>query len=174
MREKHLHVKAILLAALCTFLCANYPIDAAENTTPQLHMVYFYNPSCRLCTKTNQAVSEAEEKFKGQITSERFNIADPKNGLDYMDNLFTMLDELGVPEDVSTLLTVVVGVKEVENGKEIFVPMQILMEEDDIAGNVDKMLADFIDKMAKGGNTLGSSRPAGFFRTRSPGVDAAG
>lgn len=174
MREKHLHVKAILLVAICTFLGANYPINAAENTTPQLHMVYFYNPSCRLCTKTNQAVSEAEEKFKGQLTFECFNIADPKNGLDYMDNLFTMLDELGVPEDVSTLLTVVVGVKKVENGKEVFVPMQILMEEDDIAGNIDKMVADFIGKMVKGGNTLGSSRPAGFFLAPSVGFDDAG
>lgn len=153
-----------MIAAVGAIVWLAFPVQAGEADAPQLHMVYFYNPSCRLCTATNEAVSKAEEKYKDQITSERFNVADPQHGLDYMDSLFGMMDELGVPEDVSTLLTVVVGEFATENGEKRFVPKAILMEEDDIAANIDRFIADFLAKYGKGGKTLGmSSRPASFF-----------
>lgn len=162
------------LAAFAAAFCPALPAPAGDADAPRLHMVYFYNPSCRLCTATNVAVGNAEEKYKDQLTSERFNIADPQHGLDYMDNLFTILDELGVPDDVSTLLTVVLGEIVVENGQERFIPKEILMEEDDIAGNVDRVIGEFILNAGKGGNTLGQTGPADFFFRQRPSLDPAG
>ena len=153
-----------MFAALAAVVWLAAPAPAADADAPRLHMVYFYNPSCRLCTDVNVEVGKVEEKYKGQMTFERFNIADPEFGLDYMDSLFGMMDELGIPDDVSTLLTVVVGEFVTENGETRFNPLDILMEGDDIAANIDDFIRNFVFTYGKGGKTLGmNSRPASFF-----------
>ncbi len=156
-------VATVIKATMAAILLASValPISAGEAASARPHLIYFYNPSCRLCTKTNAAVAQAEEKYKDKLTFERFNIADPENGIAYMDQLFNYLDELSVPEDVSTLLTVVLGEIVDENGEERFVPQTILLEDDDIAGTIDQAIEKFLTE--KGGNTLGMSHPAAFF-----------
>ena len=153
-----------MLAVLAAVVWLAVPAPAGDAVAPKLHMVYFYNPSCRLCTDVNVAVGKVEEKYKRQMTFERFNIADPELGLDYMDSLFGMMDELGIPDDVSTLLTVVVGEFVVENGETRFVPLDIIMEGDDIAAHIDEFIKNFLFTYGKGGAAFGKySHPASFF-----------
>ncbi len=132
------------------------------------HMMYFYNPSCRLCTKTNETVGAAEEKYKKVMSSQRFNIADPKDGTDNVLYMFDLMDQLAVPEEGNVTLIVFLGLLgKDENGEAYFVPKRALIEGDRIIEKLDAEIADFLATDGKGGKTLGLSRPASFFSLSS-------
>lgn len=164
-------VKTMTLGLLLT-LAAGFV--AAEDAAVKPHMMYFYNPSCRLCTKTNVVVAEAEAKYKDVMTHQRFNIADAESGTDNVLYMFDLMDEMEVPEGDNITLVVFLGLLDEENGEVFFTPKRCLIEGEDIIEKLDKEIADFLSKEGKGGETLGMKKPAPFFLSHSPGLHAAG
>lgn len=160
-----------LLSLVVAMGCAFSWAEAGETAAAKPHMMYFYNPSCRMCTKTNEAVAAVEEKYKASMTFQRFNISDPKSGLDNVGYMFELMDEMEVPEGDSPTLVVFVGVLETENGEEFFTPRRVLVEGDEIIPNLDKTVSEFLTGEAKGG-TLGEARPASFFLGDGAGVSS--
>ncbi|MDR0363183.1 MAG: hypothetical protein LBJ46_10955 [Planctomycetota bacterium] len=160
MSIKGLKVKAILILVAAAAALAAFPAPAAETGAPRLHMLYFYNPSCRLCTRTNEIVAETEQKYAGDMSSQRFNIADPQSGLDNVLFMFDLLDDLDVPEGDNLTLAVFLGVLEERDGQTVFIPKRALIEGEEIIEKLDRAAGDFI--AGKGGTTLGYA-PASFF-----------
>lgn len=163
-------VKTMIFAILAATIAAT--AFAAENTA-QPHMMYFYNPSCRLCTRTNEIVGDVEEKYKNVMSSQRFNIADKDTGTDNVLYMFDLLDELEVPDEGNITLIVFLGLLEKENGEYFFIPKRVLVEGDDIIAKLDRETADFLAKEGKG-VSLGLARPASFFLQHRPGFHPAG
>ncbi len=154
-------VKTLFLA-LGVALLAAVPGRAGEKAAPKPHMMYFYNPSCRLCTGTNEVVAAVEEKYKGQMSHQRFNIADKESGPDNVLYMFDLLDTLKVPDEGNLTLVIVLGFLEKENGEVLFTPRRVLVEGEEIIAKLDETVKDFLAKEGKGG-TLGALRPAPFF-----------
>ena len=133
---------------------------AAGETAPpaQPHMMYFYNPSCRLCTSTNEVVAVVEEKFKDSMTFQRFDIADTETGADDVMYMFDLMDELSVPESDNTTLVVFLGLLEEIEGEVYFTPKRVLVDGENIIEKLDGEIADFLAKEGavafgtKGGN----------------------
>ena len=160
-------VKLLPLALLVAFL-ATPSARSAETAPAQPYMMYFYNPSCRLCTRTNEVVAEAENKYKDSMAFQRFNIADPKEGTDNVLYMFDMLDVMQVPEDGETTLVVFIGLLETEDGEPVFNPKRVLVEGDEIIGKLDKEIQEFLEQQGKGDKSLGLNSPASFFFQHGP------
>ncbi|MDR1613051.1 MAG: hypothetical protein LBT97_09765 [Planctomycetota bacterium] len=158
MSIARIKVKLLLLAAAAAL--GALAAEAGESGAPRPHMIYFYNPSCRLCTRTTEVVAETERKYAGDMTFQRFNIADPDSGLDHVLYMFDLLDELEVPEGDNLTLVVFLGVLEVRDGQTVFSPRRAFIEGEEIIGRLDRAAADFI--AGKGGVTLGFGK-ASFF-----------
>lgn len=155
---------ALLLGCLAMSAVAS----AGEAKKPAPHMMYFYNPTCRLCTKTNEVVGAAETKYKDTLTFQRYNIADNEEGTDNVIYMFSLLDTMKIPEDDTVTLVVFLGFLTEEEGEVFFTPSRVLVEGDNIIKNLDSEIADFIANDVKGGQTLGmTTRPAEFFRLDS-------
>lgn len=163
-------VKLVPLALLFVFLCTT---ARAQDEFPKPHMLYFYNPSCRLCTKTNEVVGATETKYKDRMSFQRFNIADPKEGTDNVLYMFDLMDEMKVPEEDETTLVVFVGLLEKDGEEIFFTPKHVLVEGDEIIEKVDRTVRDFLDTGAKGGVSVGSALPTSFFLAHRPGCRAA-
>ncbi len=151
-----------LLPALAVCLVVAMSNLWAEDQPPKPHMLYFYNPSCRLCTRTNEVVAEVEEKYADQMGHQRFNIADPAHGTDNVLYMFELMDEMEVPEEGNVTLVVFIGQISVENGEAIFQPERVLVEGEDIIEKLDATAAEYLSSQGKGGS-LGMVRPAPFF-----------
>lgn len=159
-------VKLLSLMLVTTFIAACSM--AAEGAPVRPHMMYFYNPSCRLCTATNEEVAKAEEKHGKALTYQRFNIADSETGTDNVMYMFELLDEMQVPPEDNVTLVVFLGVLEDEDGQTFFAPRRVMVEGENIIGKLDAEIVDFLQKEGKGGASLGQNRPAGFFFTHGP------
>lgn len=155
---------------LCLGLFA--AIANAGETEVRPHMMYFYNPSCRMCTRTNQVVGEAETKYKDSLNHQRFNIADAESGLDNVEYMFELLDVMDQPPDITPTLVVFLGLLETEDGELVFTPKRVLVEGEEITEKLDAEIADFLSKEGKGEKSLGLARPASFFFRNGPGVDS--
>lgn len=118
--------------------------ETAPTTHTQPHMMYFYNPSCRLCTSTNEVVAKVEEKFKDSMSFQRFDIADQETGADDVMYMFDLMDELSVPESDNTTLVVFLGILE-EVGEEIyFTPKRVLVDGENIIEKLDAEITSFL------------------------------
>ncbi len=161
-----LAMAAFLIAVLFSSL-PEASAAAGENAgaAPQPHMMYFYNPSCRLCTKTNEVVGAAETKYAERMTSQRFNIADPEHGTDNVLYMFDLLDAMKVPDDGNITLVVFLGILETDAaGEKVFTPVRALVEGDEIIPKLDGDVQKFLDEQAKGGKSAAFLPPTGFFR----------
>ncbi len=168
-RAKNL-VKLFLLAALA--LCAAPALSADGASSPQPFVMYFYNPSCRLCTATNEIIAKVEEKYKGRMELQRFDIADPETGADDVMYMFDLMDELKLPETDNTTLVVFIGLVETVDGEVYFTPKRALVDGENIIEKLDAELADFLANeggiaFAKEGGSPGHARQARFFSPRS-------
>lgn len=152
-------VKPLAVAALLFLLAL--PAMAGEEY-PAPHMMYFYNPSCRLCTKTNEIVGAAEEKYKGRMSSQRFNISDPDEGTENVLYMFDLMDEMQVPEEDSVTLVVFLGTLEKDGDELFFTPRRVLVEGEEIIPKLDAAIEEFLTAGEKG-VALGESHQAGFF-----------
>ncbi|MCD8352512.1 MAG: hypothetical protein LUC93_18055 [Planctomycetaceae bacterium] len=153
-------------AAALLLLLVSLPVMAGEDY-PSPHMMYFYNPSCRLCTKTNEVVGAAEEKFKDQMSYQRFNISDPEHGTDNVLYMFDLMDEMQVPEEDNTTLVVFLGILEKEGDEVLFTPKRVLVEGEEIIPKLESEITSFLAGEEKG-VALGNIRPAGFFLAQRP------
>lgn len=129
-------------AALALLLALALGTAAAADWRP--HMLYFYNPNCRLCTHANEAVGAAEQKYKGRLGSQRFNIADPNEGTDNVLYMFELLDELQEPDNGNITLIVVLGLIGTEDGETVFIPKKALIEGENIIPNLDAAVQEFL------------------------------
>lgn len=159
-------VKLLAVTTLFAALAAN-AVRAGESF-PRPHMLYFYNPSCRLCTKTNEVVGEMETKYKDSMTFDRYNIADPKQGMDNVLYMFDLMDEMNVPEEDETTLVVFVGLLEKDGDEIFFTPKHVLVEGDAIIEKVDNTIREFLATEGKGGKSVGMIPPASFFLAHRP------
>lgn len=130
-------------------------------------MMYFYNPSCRLCTKTNEVVALAEKKYEGVMSHQRFNISDPEVGMDNVLYMFELMDEMHVPEEDNITLIVFLGILEYDDEGPLFTPKRVLVEGDEIIAKLDAEAADFLAKEGKGEMTPVAFAPASFFSSSS-------
>ncbi|MCD8138940.1 MAG: hypothetical protein LUE17_04025 [Planctomycetaceae bacterium] len=153
-------------AAALLLLLVSLPAMAGEDY-PSPHMMYFYNPSCRLCTKTNEVVGAAEEKYKDRMSSQRFNISDPEHGTDNVLYMFDLMDEMQVPEEENATLVVFLGIIDKEGDEVVFTPSRVLVEGEEIIPKLDAEIASFLADEGKG-VALGTTRPAGFFLAHGP------
>ncbi|MCC8180065.1 MAG: hypothetical protein LIP23_04025 [Planctomycetes bacterium] len=158
-------VKKFGLACIALALCS--AVWAGEPDQVRPHMMYFYNPSCRLCTKTNEIVGQAEQKYGSQISHQRFNIADNESGTDNVLYMFALLDEMQVPEEDEITLVVFLGLLDEEDGEVYFTPTRVMVEGDEIISKLDGEISDFLSSEGKGGLTLGETRPAPFFSSHT-------
>lgn len=150
---------AVILAAFAVALSA---AAGDAPAAPKPHMMYFYNPSCRLCTGSNEAVAKVEEKHRAAMSSQRFNIADGEAGADNVLYMFELLDAVQAPDEGNVTLAVFLGFLEKENGETVFVPKKALVEGENIIANLEKAVEEFLKGAEKGG-PLGFARPAAFF-----------
>ena len=148
-------------ASLLLFLALAVPAMAGEEY-PSPHMMYFYNPSCRLCTRTNEIVGAAEEKYAGRLSHQRFNISDPEHGMDNVMYMFGLMDEMGVPEEENVTLVVFLGVLDKDGEELFFTPRRVLLEGDEIIAKLDGEIDAFLAAEGKG-VALGIKPRAGFF-----------
>lgn len=148
-------------AAALLLLALALPAMAGEEY-PAPHMMYFYNPSCRLCTKTNEVVGAAEEKFQGRMSNQRFNISDPEHGMDNVLYMFDLMDEMGVPEEDNVTLIVFLGVLDKDGDETFFTPRRVLLEGEEIIPKLDSEITEFLATDGKG-VALGVNPQAGFF-----------
>lgn len=163
-------VKFVPLLLLAAFFCST---ARAQDDATKPHMLYFYNPSCRLCTKTNEIVADTESKYKDKMTFQRFNIADPKEGTDNVLYMFDLMDEMKVPEEDETTLVVFVGLLEKEGEEVFFVPKRVLVEGEEIIEKLDKTVQDFLNTDGKGGASGGQAAiPTSFFLAHGTGCRA--
>ncbi|MDR1520018.1 MAG: hypothetical protein LBU23_07745 [Planctomycetota bacterium] len=161
-------VKHALAAALALLLAAPAAgiANAGEKAPPKPHMMYFYNPSCRLCTRATEVVGAVEEKNAAVMSRQRFNIADNETGADSVLYLFELLDEMEAPDDGgSVTLAVFLGLLDADaNGELFFVPKRVLIEGDNIIENLEKEVADFLAApLSWKGGTPEPTSPASFF-----------
>jgi hypothetical protein len=163
-------VKFVPLAFLFLLVCT---VARAQDGFPKPHMLYFYNPTCRLCTKTNEVVGATETKYKERMSFQRFNIADPKEGTNNVLYMFDLMDEMKVPEEDETTLVVFVGLLEKEGEEIFFTPKRVLVEGEAIIENIDKTVQEFLDAGAKGGVSVGPALPTSFFLAHRVGCRAA-
>lgn len=161
-------VKLIPLAFIVTFVVGIAP--AGETDAPKPHMMYFYNPSCRLCTKTNEVVGAAEEKYTDAMSHQRFNIADPDAGTENVLYMFDLLDEMEVPEGDNITLVVFLGYLVQEGDDVLFEPRKVLVEGEEIIPKLDGAISEFLNSVAKGGKPLDMVQPAGFFLRHGAGL----
>ncbi|MDR1534369.1 MAG: hypothetical protein LBU64_04640 [Planctomycetota bacterium] len=154
---------AAAAVALLAVLAAG--ATAGENAPPRPHMMYFYNPSCRLCTGANEVVGAVEKKHAGAMGHQRFNIADYERGADNVLYMFELLDEMEVPDDGNITLVVFLGLLETAGpGESTFTPKRVLVEGGNIIANLEKEAAAFLSApTAWKGATPDQSRPASFF-----------
>jgi hypothetical protein len=152
-----------LFAALLLFLAPAVVLPAmAAEEYPTPHMMYFYNPSCRLCTRTNEIVGAAEEKYADRLSYQRFNISDPEHGMDNVMYMFGLMDEMGVPEEENVTLVVFLGVLDKDGEEVFFTPQRVLLEGDEIIAKLDGEIDAFLADGGKG-VALGVKPQAGFF-----------
>jgi hypothetical protein len=147
------------------------PAAAAETGAQQPHMMYFYNPSCRLCTETNVVISEVEEKYKDSMTFERIDIADQEIGADNVLYMFDLMDELKLPETDNTTLIVFLGLLETIDGEVYYTPVRALVDGENIIEKLDAEIIDFLGSegkvaSAEEGGSLDIARQAPFFFQR--------
>lgn len=157
-------------AALALFAALHGAAPAAESAA-QPHMMYFYNPSCRLCTATNEVVGAAEEKYKTAMSFQRFDIADAVTGAEDVMYMFDLMDELQLPETDGTTLVVFIGLLETIDGEVYFTPMRSLVDGENIIEKLDAEIADFLANeagvaLAEEGGSSGFARRAPFFFQR--------
>ncbi len=153
-------------AAFLMLLLAAPFARAAETAAPaQPHLMYFYNPSCRLCTGTNEVVGAAEEKYKGAMTFQRFDIADPETGADDVMYMFDLMDEMKLPESDDTTLVVFIGLLETIDGEVYFTPKRALVDGENIMEKLDGEIAGFLagEGTAAVAGKEGTAGGAGFF-----------
>ncbi|MDR1744352.1 MAG: hypothetical protein LBS30_01200 [Planctomycetota bacterium] len=162
---------ALFAAFAGVFLCG--AVRAGEQF-PKPHMLYFYNPSCRLCTATNEVVGAIETKYKDKLSHQRFNIADQDEGTDNVLYMFDLMDEMKVPEENETTLVVFVGLLEKDGDEVFFTPKRVLVEGEEIAEKLDETVREFLDSTGEGGvSSAGVVRsPASFFLEHGLGRDA--
>lgn len=156
---------------LCIGLFAAFA-SAGETAAAKPHMMYFYNPSCRLCTKTNETVGAMEKKYDASLSHQRFNIADAQSGLDNVTYMFDLLDAMEAAADSTPTLVVFLGLLEKEGDEVIFTPHRALIEGEEINEKLDAEITDFLSKEGKGEKSLGLNSPASFFFQSSPGLSA--
>ncbi len=161
-------VKLAAALLLATLLSA---AARAGEDAPKPHLLYFYNPSCRLCTATNEVVSAAEEKYKNAMSFQRFDIADAVTGAEDVMYMFDLMDELQLPETDGTTLVVFIGLLETIDGEVYFTPMRSLVDGENIIEKLDAEIADFLANeggvaLAEEGGSSGSARRAPFFFQR--------
>lgn len=149
------------LVCIGLYAAAAFAEESAPANKP--HMMYFFNPSCRLCATSNEVVAAAEEKYKGAMTSQHINIADPAAGAENVLYMFNLMDELELPSEVNATLVVVLGVLSEEDGEVYFTPKRALIDGDDIIAKLDQEIAAFLAEQEKGEEKLGMVRPAPFF-----------
>lgn len=154
-------VKTVALAGCLILSCL--AAWAGEGAAAKPHMMYFYNPSCRLCTKTNEVVATAEEKYKDVMSHQRLNIADPESGTDNVLYMFELMDEMGVPEETNVTLIVFLGLLDEEGGEIFFSPKHVLVEGDAIIEKLDATITGFLAEQGKGEKLGMTVRPAGLF-----------
>ncbi len=152
--------------ALAFCLLASCAATIAADQAPKPHMLYFYNPSCRLCTKTNEVVADVEKKYENNMGHQRFNIADTEHGTDNVLYMFDLMDQLEVPEEGNVTLVVFLGNISVVDNEAVFEPARVLIEGDEIIEKLDREVADFLDSEKKA-VALGLPRPAPFFSHNS-------
>lgn len=142
-------VKPFFAALLLLAATLSPAMAAEEASAPQPHMMYFYNPSCRLCTETNVVIAEAEEKYKDSMTFQRLDIADAETGTDDVLYMFDLMDELELPETDNTTLIVFLGILETEDGEVYFTPKRALVDGDNIIEKLDAEITDFLAEQEK-------------------------
>ncbi len=154
-------VKLAAALLLATLLSA---AARAGEDAPKPHLLYFYNPSCRLCTRTNEVIAAMETKYKDAMTFQRFDIADPEQGTDNVLYMFDLLDAMQVPEEGETTLVVFVGLLEQEDAEVFFVPKRVLVEGEEIIEKLDNTIQDFLNTDGKGGTSVSrATAPTSFF-----------
>ncbi|MCL2000969.1 MAG: hypothetical protein FWG74_06005 [Planctomycetes bacterium] len=134
--------------------------SAGEKEAGKPHMMYFYNPACRLCTGANEVVGKVEEKFDGSMTHQRFNIADQESGVDNVLYMFELMDALNVPEDGNVTLAVFFGFLEEEDGEIFFTPRHYLLDGEEIIQKLEEMAEKFLGTKGEKPSAL---RPGIFF-----------
>lgn len=134
---------SLLLLLATVLLAGGISSAAAANTPPKPHMLYFYNTSCRLCATTNKAVAAAERKYAGKIGNSRLDLTDSRQSVIYLNYLYILLDELGVPETVAPTLVLFLGHVEQTADGERFVPKRALLESD-IQKGIDAEIDAFL------------------------------
>lgn len=164
----------LALFAAFTGVFAMSAVRAAEEGYPKPHLLYFYNPSCRLCTATNEVVDAVETKYKAVLSSQRFNIADEEEGMNNVLYMFDLMDAMQVPEEDETTLVVFVGLLEKDGEEIFFTPKSVLVEGEAIAEQLDGIVKEFLDSVGEGGVSMADDiRPASFFLEHGVGRDAA-
>jgi hypothetical protein len=166
MRKSFIQPNAAVTVGLALLLACPIAWSASGGKSPpKPFMMYFYNPSCRLCTASNETVGKVEKKYEGVMGHQRFNIADNETGADNVLYMFELLDELEVPDDGNITLVVFLGLLDAgAAGQAVFLPKRVLVEGDNIIANLEREAADFLaDPLAWKGGTLGDSRQASFF-----------
>ncbi len=159
-----------LLTALAGQLLPRAALAAgqAEDAFPKPHLLYFYNPSCRLCTATNEVVGAIETKYRGELSSQRFDIADEAEGMNNVLYMFDLMDAMQVPEEDETTLVVFVGLLEKDGEEILFTPKRVLVEGEAIAAKLDATVREFLDSLGEGGVSVSDVvRPAPFFPAHS-------
>jgi hypothetical protein len=166
----------LFLPALALLVAAAFPNAAAaeDAAAPQPHMMYVYNPSCRLCTATNEVIARVEEQHKNAMTFQRFDIADQKTGADDVMYMFDLMDELQLPETDGTTLIVFLGLLETIDGEVYFTPKRALVDGENIIEKLEGEIADFLlsnfipneDKLTHSGKggSLGHGQAPFFFQ----------
>jgi hypothetical protein len=163
---------AFLALGLCTAADAG---ETAGADAPKPHMMYFDNPSCRLCTETNIVIDKVEKQYGNVMSYERIDIADEETGTDNVLYMFDLMDEMKLPESDTTTLLVFLGTLETVDGELYFTPKRALVDGDEIIPKLEAEVADFLKEESKvaytgeseKGGSLGLSRQASFFLQRN-------
>ena len=151
MRKPFVRPNAVIIAGLAWLLACPMAWPASGGKAPpKPYMMYFYNPSCRLCTRTNEVVGAIERKYESVMGHQRLNIADSETGADSVLYMFDLLDELKVPDDGTITLVVYLGLLDADvSDQPVFLPKRVLIEGDSIIANLEKEAADFLAATAR-------------------------
>lgn len=171
-------MKTFLPSALAAlFVCvaglsSGFAAEGGEEF-PRPHLLYFYNPSCRLCTATNEVIDKIETQYKGRMSSQRFNIADEAEGMNNVLYMFDLMDAMQVPEEDETTLVVFVGLLEQDGEEVFFTPKRVLVEGEEIGEKLEGTVEEFLKSFGEGGVSMGSVLPtASFFLEHGAGRDS--